>query len=93
MKVVDPQSALLTNAEVYEFLKSYKARPADKKIGAYEPVKLDDHKRVCADVRVANVSSLAGVSEGLLISITGTKIRDRILTSHGDLPQSRHLHE
>lgn len=51
MKVVDPQSALLTNAEVYDFLKSHKPRPADKKIGAYEPVKLDGYKKVCEDVR------------------------------------------
>jgi hypothetical protein len=50
MKVVDPQSALLTNAEVYDFLKSHKPRPADKKIGAYEPVKLDGYKTVSADV-------------------------------------------
>lgn len=50
MKVIDPQSALLTNAEVYDFLKSSKPRTADKKIGAYEPVDLKGYRQVQKDV-------------------------------------------
>ncbi|ETN47068.1 uncharacterized protein HMPREF1541_01258 [Cyphellophora europaea CBS 101466] len=51
MIVVDPQSALLTNAEVYDFLKAQKQRPADKKLGAYEPVNLASCIQVRKDVQ------------------------------------------
>jgi hypothetical protein len=51
MKVLDPQSALLTNAEVYDFLKSNEPRKADRNIGAYEPVDLKGYVEVRQDVR------------------------------------------
>jgi hypothetical protein len=51
MKVLDPQSALLTNAEVYDFLKSNEPRKPDRKIGAYEPVDLKGYHEVRQDVR------------------------------------------
>ena len=50
MRVVDPQSALITNIEVYDFLKSHNPRKSDKKIGAYEPIDLRGYKEVRQDV-------------------------------------------
>lgn len=61
MKVIDPQSALLTNAEVYDFLKSSKPRTADKKIGAYEPVDLKGYRQVEKDVRLHYKCRYAGM--------------------------------
>lgn len=64
MKVIDPQSALLTNAEVYDFLKSSKPRTADKKIGAYEPVDLKGYKEVRQDVCLRCTSCHVDVIQG-----------------------------
>lgn len=50
MRVVDPQSALLTNAEVYDFLKHHSPRKQDKKIGAYDPVDLKGYREIRQDV-------------------------------------------
>jgi hypothetical protein len=50
MKILDPQSALLTNAEIYAFLKSTRPRLADKKIGAYDPVDLKEYRQIIGDV-------------------------------------------
>jgi hypothetical protein len=50
-KVLDPQSALLSNAEVWDFLNNNPPRKADKKSGAYEPVNLKDYHNVRKDVR------------------------------------------
>ena len=49
MKVLDPQSALLTTSEVHHFLTTHPPRPKDKAIGAYQPVKLDDYTNVRND--------------------------------------------
>ena len=49
MKVLDPQSALLTTAEVHHFLTTHPPRAKDKPIGAYQPVKLDDYTNVRND--------------------------------------------
>ena len=61
MKVLDPQSALLTNAEVYEFLTSNKPRKPDKKIGAYEPVDLKGYQEVRQDVSAVVASELSTI--------------------------------
>jgi hypothetical protein len=50
MKVVDPQSALITNVEVYDFLKSHTPRKETKKIGAYETIDLKGYREVRQDV-------------------------------------------
>lgn len=49
MKVLDPQSALLTTSEVHHFLTTHPPRAKDKPIGAYQPVKLDDYTNVRND--------------------------------------------
>ena len=49
MKVLDPQSALLTTAEVHHFLTTHPPRAKDKPIGAYQSVKLDDYTNVRND--------------------------------------------
>ena len=49
MKVVDPQAALLTNSEVYNFLKSNSPRKPDKKSGAYDTVRLQDYLNIRKD--------------------------------------------
>lgn len=49
MKVLDPQSALLTTAEVHHFLNTHPPRAKDKPIGAYQTVKLDDYTNVRND--------------------------------------------
>ena len=49
MKVLDPQSALLTTSEVHHFLSTHPPRAKDKPIGAYQPVKLDDYTNVRND--------------------------------------------
>lgn len=50
MKVLDPQSALLTNAEVYQFIKSRPTREPDEVRGAYAVTNLTGHKTVLKDV-------------------------------------------
>ncbi|ETI25632.1 hypothetical protein G647_02406 [Cladophialophora carrionii CBS 160.54] len=49
MKVLDPQAALLTTSEVYNFLLENPARPPPKKIGSYTPVNLKGYQRVRED--------------------------------------------
>ena len=50
MKVLDPQSALLTNVEVYQFLQSNPARKPDKQIGAYQTTNLTGYNAIRKDV-------------------------------------------
>lgn len=50
MKVLDPQSALLTNVEVYQFLKANPPRTIDIQVGAYPTVNLAGHSTVRKDV-------------------------------------------
>jgi len=50
MKVLDPQSALLTNAEVYQFLQSNPARKAEKQTGAYSSTNLTGYNAIREDV-------------------------------------------
>jgi len=50
MKVLDPQSALLTNAEVYQFLRANPPRTADRQVGAYPTVSLAGYGTVRKDV-------------------------------------------
>ncbi|KIW65945.1 hypothetical protein PV04_08158 [Phialophora macrospora] len=49
MKVLDPQSALLTTSEVHRFLLQNPPRPTPKKIGSYTPVNLKGYQRVRED--------------------------------------------
>ncbi|KIV79346.1 hypothetical protein PV11_06912 [Exophiala sideris] len=51
MKVLDPQSALLTNSEVHRFLASNPPRQAVKKVGSYQPVNLKNYQRVRDDLQ------------------------------------------
>lgn len=50
MKVLDPQSALLSNAEVYQFLKTRPPTVPEKKAGAYPVTNLTGHQAVLKDV-------------------------------------------
>lgn len=50
MKVLDPQSALLTNAEVYQFLQSNTPRKAETQIGSYPVTNLIGYTAVRRDV-------------------------------------------
>lgn len=50
MKVLDPQSALLTNAEVYQFLQSNPPRKPEKQIGSYAATNLTGYTAVRKDV-------------------------------------------
>lgn len=50
MRVVDPQSALLTNVEVYDFLKTRPPPKPEKKVGAYEQINLNNYKEIRQDV-------------------------------------------
>lgn len=81
MKVVDPQSALLTNAEVYDFLKSHKPRPADKKIGAYKPVDLVAYNQLCKDVSIRYKLETTSTSAKSMLTVKrckSTSIRRRL---------------
>ncbi|KEF61447.1 uncharacterized protein A1O9_03013 [Exophiala aquamarina CBS 119918] len=49
MKVLDPQAALMTTAEVHQFLSSHPPRPKQKKIGTYQPVDLKNYNVVRDD--------------------------------------------
>ncbi|OAP59254.1 hypothetical protein AYL99_06552 [Fonsecaea erecta] len=49
MRVLDPQSALLTTSEVHQFLSQHPPRPAPRKIGSYKQVNLKDYERVRDD--------------------------------------------
>ncbi|OQV03363.1 hypothetical protein CLAIMM_08414 [Cladophialophora immunda] len=49
MRVLDPQSALLTTSEVHQFLSQHPPRPPPRKIGSYRQVNLKDYERVRDD--------------------------------------------
>ncbi|KAH0832593.1 hypothetical protein AYO21_06014 [Fonsecaea monophora] len=49
MRVLDPQSALLTTSEVHQFLSQNPPRPPPRKIGSYKQVNLKDYERVRDD--------------------------------------------
>jgi hypothetical protein len=66
MKVVDPQSALITNIEVYDFLRSQTPRKETKKIGAYETIDLKGYREVRQDVSGQNIGG-DQCSQGLTI--------------------------
>ncbi|KAI1616701.1 hypothetical protein EDD36DRAFT_415587 [Exophiala viscosa] len=51
MKVLDPQSAILTNSEVHRFLASNPPRETAKKVGSYQPVNLKNYQRVRDDLQ------------------------------------------
>lgn len=51
MKVLDPQSALLTLSELQHFLTHTSPRPREKKTGAYQPTDLSDHDRIRKDLK------------------------------------------
>ncbi|KAK5106824.1 hypothetical protein LTS08_000947 [Lithohypha guttulata] len=50
MRVLDPQSALLTNAEVYQFLKTKKPGVPEAKSGAYPSTNLHGQQTILKDV-------------------------------------------
>ncbi|EXJ57329.1 hypothetical protein A1O7_07676 [Cladophialophora yegresii CBS 114405] len=63
MKVLDPQAALLTTSEVYNFLLENPPRPPPKKIGSYAPVNLKGYQRVredCLDYITNTIPHIAG---------------------------------
>lgn len=49
-QVLDPQAALMTTAEVHQFLSSNPPRPKQNKIGTYKPVDLNNYTVVRDDV-------------------------------------------
>ncbi|KIX99971.1 uncharacterized protein Z520_04609 [Fonsecaea multimorphosa CBS 102226] len=49
MRVLDPQSALLTTSEVHQFLSQNPPRPPPRKIGSYKQVNLKDYERLRDD--------------------------------------------
>lgn len=49
MKVLDPQSALLTNAEVYHFIQNRPKDPPEKKVGAYPQTNLSGFQAILKD--------------------------------------------
>ncbi|EXJ56372.1 uncharacterized protein A1O5_12639 [Cladophialophora psammophila CBS 110553] len=51
MRVLDPQSALLTTPEVYQFLRQKPSRPPPRKIGSYKQIDLKDNQRVLDDFK------------------------------------------
>lgn len=55
-QVLDPQAALLTTAEVHQFLSSNPPRPKQQKIGTYKPVDLNNYNVIRDDVRNRHAS-------------------------------------
>lgn len=71
MRVLDPQSALLTNAEVYQFLKTKKPGVPEAKSGAYPSTNLHGQQTILKDVS----SVLENVSAMETVYLTSSKVQ------------------
>ena len=50
MKILDPQSAVLSTLEVHQFFKENPPRPRAKKVGSYPAVDLKNYVNIRQDV-------------------------------------------
>ncbi|KAJ9610275.1 hypothetical protein H2200_005052 [Cladophialophora chaetospira] len=63
MKVLDPQSALLTTSEVHDFLLQNPPRAPPRKIGSYVPISLNGYKLVRDDFQEYISSTVPHVAD------------------------------
>ena len=73
MKVLDPQCALLTNAEVQQFLKSKPARKPEEVVGAYPQTNFTGLDTVLKDVSQARPHMSSTTIARIASTLTGRK--------------------
>lgn len=78
MKILDPQSAVLSTLEVHQFLKENPPRSSAPKVGSYPAVDLKNHGNIRQDVSESRVVYAAALSrERFLMSlVVGEIFRD-----------------
>lgn len=78
MKILDPQSAVLSTLEVHQFLKENPARSSAPKVGSYPAVDLKNHGNIRQDVSEHGfVCAADTIRERFLMSlVVGEILRD-----------------